>query len=106
MAPVMFHNVRNMGKIEAVAMDMSPASMSAVLSHLPDTTIVFDHFHVIKLFNNTLANLRLNFTAYRFRDPSPGVSHQDESGPVVRVRIPFSHLHLSPSQGVGLRRLR
>ncbi len=45
-------------KIEAVAMDMSNAYISAVTSHLPESTIVFDHFHVIKLFNEKLTELR------------------------------------------------
>jgi|WetSurMetagenome_2_1015567.scaffolds.fasta_scaffold170541_2 transposase len=45
-------------QIEAVAIDMSPAYMSAVMSHLPKATIVFDHFHVVKLFNDKLSDLR------------------------------------------------
>jgi len=49
---------RAKAKIEAVAMDMSPAYISAVLSHLPKAAIVFDHFHVIKLFNDRLSELR------------------------------------------------
>ena len=46
------------GKIKAVAMDMSPAYISAVMDHLPQARIVFDHFHVIKLFNDKLSDLR------------------------------------------------
>jgi transposase len=49
---------RAKAKIEAVAMDMSPAYISAVSSHLPKAVIVFDHFHVIKLFNDKLSELR------------------------------------------------
>jgi transposase len=45
-------------KVEAVAMDMSPAYHDAVSTHLPDATIVYDHFHVIKLFNDKLSTLR------------------------------------------------
>jgi len=45
-------------QVEAVAIDMSPAYMSAVLDHLPGATVVFDHFHVVKLFNDKLSNLR------------------------------------------------
>jgi transposase len=44
--------------IEAVAMDMSGAYHSAVRAHLPKAAIVFDHFHVIKLFNDKLSDLR------------------------------------------------
>jgi len=45
-------------KIEAIAIDMSPAYIEAVSTHLPETAIVFDHFHVIKLFNDKLSKLR------------------------------------------------
>jgi transposase len=45
-------------KIEAVAMDMSAAYRSAVSAHLPGAKIVFDHFHVVKLFNEKLSELR------------------------------------------------
>jgi transposase len=45
-------------KIEAVAMDMSPAYREAVSMNLPDAKIVFDRFHVMKLFNEKLSDLR------------------------------------------------
>ena len=45
-------------RIKAVAIDMSPAYISAVIRNLPNAKIVFDHFHVIKLFNEKLSNLR------------------------------------------------
>ena len=45
-------------KIEAVATDMSPAYIAAVQENLPRATLVFDRFHVIKLFNDKLSNLR------------------------------------------------
>ena len=44
--------------IEAVAMDMSPAYISAVVTHLSKAVLVFDHFHIIKLFNEKLSGLR------------------------------------------------
>jgi transposase len=44
--------------IEAVAMDMSQAYASAVAQHLPGTLIVFDRFHVMKLMNEKLDDLR------------------------------------------------
>lgn len=44
--------------IEAVAMDMSPAYAMAVAQHLPHAVVIFDHFHVIKLFNDKLSDLR------------------------------------------------
>ena len=45
-------------KVKAVAMDMSPAYISAVVTHLPKAVLVFDHFHIIKLFNEKLSDLR------------------------------------------------
>jgi hypothetical protein len=45
-------------RIAAVAMDMSAAYCGAVSTHLPGATIVFDHFHVVKLFNDKLSELR------------------------------------------------
>ena len=45
-------------RIEAVAMDMSKAYIHAVSAHLPNSTIVFDHFHLVKLFNEKLTQLR------------------------------------------------
>lgn len=44
--------------LEAVATDMSPAYISAVLTHTPEATLVFDRFHVIKLYNDGLSDLR------------------------------------------------
>ena len=45
-------------KIEAVATDMSPAYIDAVTTHLHGATLVFDRFHVIKLYNDKLSDLR------------------------------------------------
>ena len=49
---------RAKAEIEAVAMDMSPAYLGAVTEHLPKALVVFDHFHVIKLFNDQLSEFR------------------------------------------------
>src|SRR6478735_5490377 len=45
-------------KIRAVAMDMSGGYRAAVATNLPGAKVVFDHFHVIKLFNEKLSDLR------------------------------------------------
>ncbi len=45
-------------KIRAVATDMSAAYWSAVLEHLPGVALVFDKFHVVKLMNERLDDLR------------------------------------------------
>lgn len=49
---------RRRTRIEAVAMDLSPAYRKAVARHLPKARIVFDRFHVVKLFNDKLSDLR------------------------------------------------
>ena len=49
---------RAKAKIQAVAIDMSPAYISAVHENLPKATLVFDHFHIVKLFNEKLSDLR------------------------------------------------
>lgn len=49
---------RSGAKIEAVATDMSAAYTEAVRTGVPQATLVFDRFHVMKLFNDKLAALR------------------------------------------------
>jgi len=44
--------------VEAVAIDMSPAYLNAVQENLPAATVVFDRFHVVKLMNEKLTELR------------------------------------------------
>ena len=54
-----WRSLRHSGaKIEAVAVDLSPAFTMAVRKHLPKATIVYDHFHIIKLFNEKLSEMR------------------------------------------------
>lgn len=45
-------------RIRAVATDMSTAYIAAVKKHLPDAVLVFDRFHIVKLFNDKLSDLR------------------------------------------------
>jgi transposase len=45
-------------KIQAVATDMSAAYIGAVLENLPGVPLVFDHFHVVKLMNEVLTEVR------------------------------------------------
>jgi transposase len=49
---------RRAGQIMAVTMDMSNAYSAWVGEVLPDADIVYDHFHVIKLMNDRMDNLR------------------------------------------------
>jgi transposase len=45
-------------KIEAVACDMSAAYWSAVQEHLPKAAVVFDRFHIVKLANEAIDEVR------------------------------------------------
>jgi transposase len=45
-------------RVEAVSTDMSKAYLAAVAKHLPQAVHVLDHFHVIKLYNEKLPELR------------------------------------------------
>ncbi len=49
---------RHRGRIKAVCIDMSGAYSSWVKEVLPDADIVYDHFHVIKMMNKRLDDLR------------------------------------------------
>ena len=51
---------RSRARIQAVATDMSAAYISAVQQNLPGVPLVFDHFHVVKLMNDTLTQVRRN----------------------------------------------
>lgn len=54
---------RSQAKVEAVAMDMSAAYALAVTTNLPQAAIVLDRFHIVKLLNEKLTQLRRE--AYR-----------------------------------------
>jgi transposase len=49
---------RRKKKIKSVAIDMSAAYTKAVRENLPKAWLVYDHFHVIKLYNEKLSALR------------------------------------------------
>jgi transposase len=49
---------RSRARVEAVATDMGPAYVAAVRDRLPGATLVFDRFHMMKLFNDKLSDLR------------------------------------------------
>src|SRR4051794_18935314 len=69
-------------KIEAVAMDMSGAYQAAVRANLPKAVIVFDHFHVVKLVNDKLSDLRRG----AFPEASPRRRQEGPQGePGVRL---------------------
>lgn len=45
-------------KVQAVATDLSRAYIQAVTENLPKATLVFDRFHIVKLLNEKLSELR------------------------------------------------
>jgi transposase len=49
---------KNKVKLENIAIDLSPAFIAAVTENAPDATIVFDHFHVVKLMNDAIDHIR------------------------------------------------
>ncbi len=49
---------RSRARIDAVAMDMSPLYILSAHKNLPESTVVFDHFHIIKMFKEKLPELR------------------------------------------------
>ena len=49
---------RSRARIRAVATDMSAAYIGSVLEHLPGVAVVLDHFHVVKLMNDRLTEVR------------------------------------------------
>jgi transposase len=65
--------------IEVVAIDMCAAYRAAVREHLPHATLVVDHFHIVQLANQTLAQVRRRVTSTlrgrraRATDPEHGI---------------------------------
>jgi len=49
---------RSKAQISAISTDMSPAYVASVLENWPSAALVFDHFHVVKLMNEQLSDLR------------------------------------------------
>ena len=52
------HLKRSKVQIQFVAVDLAPSFTSWVQKYIPKATIVYDHFHVIKLMNGQLCNIR------------------------------------------------
>jgi transposase len=82
-------------KIEAVSTDMSPAYTLAVRQHLPKALHVFDHFHIVKLFNDRLSEFRREL-------------HREAEGPLgktvlkgTRWLILKNPENLNPEKGKG-----
>ena len=58
LAPFWARLKRSRAKLKAVATDMSNAYISSVLENAPGVPLVFDHFHVVKLMNDKLTEIR------------------------------------------------
>ena len=70
---------RSKARIECVSVDLSPAYTAAIEKHIPEATIVYDHFHVVKLFNDMLSKAR--------RDLYNKLTDQDEKRLVKGTRF-------------------
>jgi len=49
---------RSRARVEAVAVDMSPAFTAAIIENLPSAAIVYDRFHIMKMYNEKIDDLR------------------------------------------------
>jgi transposase len=49
---------KSKAKISAISTDMSPAYVASVMENWHSASLVFDHFHVVKLMNEQLSELR------------------------------------------------
>ncbi len=56
--PLLLKLKRYSGGLKAVAIDMNPGYIGAIIETLPGIPIVFDRFHVVKLVNQKLDELR------------------------------------------------
>ena len=56
--PLLLKLKRYSGGLKAVALDMNPGYIDAMINYLPGVPIVFDRFHVVKLVNQKLDELR------------------------------------------------
>jgi transposase len=55
---IMKHPFLDPAGIENIIMDMYPSYISGAKEYFPDSSIVFDHFHVIKMMNDNLDRIR------------------------------------------------
>ena len=78
-----FLDVKN---IEHITMDMYPSFISEAKEYFPDSSIVFDHIHVIKMMNDALDRIRrkearnneiLKHTRYDWLKNSPDLSDKE-----------------------------
>lgn len=56
--PFLERLAKNASHLKAIAMDMSVSYISAIKKYLPHVSIVFDRFHVMKMLNEALDDIR------------------------------------------------
>jgi transposase len=83
-------------RVEAVATDMSPAYIDAVTRHLPHATLVFDRFHVIKLYHDKLSELRRDLHR-QLTDTLQKTHSKAFAGCCSNAPNTWTHLAASPS---------
>lgn len=112
------------GKVESikeVSMDMSPAFISGVKTHLPEASVTFDKFHVVKTINDAVDEVRrqeregnpeLAKTRYIWlKNPGNLTSTQKETlaglditksnlktAKAYRIRLAFQDLYIQPKE--------
>jgi len=88
-------------KLEAIAMDMAGGYLAAIKQFAPDVPVVFDRFHVVKLVNDKLDELRrahmrdcekaersfLKGTRYLILMSSDTLTKREEKRPGARARL-------------------
>jgi transposase len=85
---------KSRANIVAVCSDMSSAYITAIKKNLPDAIYVFDRFHVVKLFNEKLSNLRRRLYA----------ETKDKDGKAALKGVRFDLLKREPDEK-GAKRL-
>ena len=56
--PLLLKLRRYSSGLQAIALDMNPAYIGAVLRFLPKVPMVFDHFHIVRMVNDEIDQLR------------------------------------------------
>ena len=105
--------------IKEVSMDMSPAFISGVKAYLPEASVTFDKFHVVKLINDAVdevrrqeraSNSELAKTRYIWlKNPVNLTAHQKETlaalnitksnlktAKAYQIRLAFQEFYLEP----------
>ncbi|OWP56350.1 MAG: hypothetical protein B2I17_06455 [Thermoplasmatales archaeon B_DKE] len=78
--------------VDHISMDMYPSYISGAKEYFPDSSIFFDHFHVIKMMNDTLDRIRrkeakineiLKHTIYDWLKNTSDLTDREKGTPVL-----------------------